>query len=274
MVKAPTADFDIPPGATGRDIKIGTKPVVNLFTPMSSELAGVRAEKNKAGKATPGAADFLREVYLEAAEQQRVVLRELAMRLGVSAPAVSRMAQRLIRKGYLKREGACGLALSESGQRIAMKSLRKMRIFESYLATELGYGWDEVFAHAAGSAHHLDDELIERMWTKLGKPGRCPHGDPIPSRDGKLEVVNSRALTDLEPGSSGVLGHVSTHNPEMLRYLATLGLLPGVPLTLVNRAPFGGPLRVKVKRAGTHNAFEDEHVIGNELASVVHVERA
>jgi DtxR family transcriptional regulator, Mn-dependent transcriptional regulator len=239
-----------------------------------SDLATARAERNKPGRATPGAADFLREVHLEASEQQRVVLRELAQRLGVSAPAVSRMAQRLVRKGYIKREGACGLALTESGQRVAMKSLRKMRIFECFLVRELGYGWDEVYTQAAASAHHLEDDLIERMWAKLGKPHKCPHGDAIPSRDGRIDHVSTTALTEVEAGSKGTLDHVSTHNGEMLRYLATLGLVPGVPLTLVNRAPFGGPIRVRVRRPGPKPGFEDEHVIGPELAGVIHLAAA
>ena len=156
-----------------------------------NELASVRREGAKNSKATPGAADFLRETYLESETHGRVVLRELAQRLGVSAPAISRMAQRLVRKGYLKREGACGLMLYESGRRVALKSLRKTRIFEVYLVRELGYSWDQVFPLAVSSSHHLDDEVIERMWVKLNKPARCPHGDAIPSRDGRTTTLTT-----------------------------------------------------------------------------------
>jgi Mn-dependent DtxR family transcriptional regulator len=80
--------------------------------------------------ATAGATDFLSETHLEANEHGRVALRALAGRLAVSAPAVSRMAQRLVRRGLLKREGACGLELTESGLGIALKAIRKRRIAE------------------------------------------------------------------------------------------------------------------------------------------------
>lgn len=232
------------------------------------------SDLHKIAKTTPSVSDFLRETYLEAQEHQRVVLRELAQRLRVSAPAVSRMAQRLVRKGYVLREGACGLALTDSGTRVAMKSLRKLRVFEVYLVKELGYGWDEVYGVASSACHHLDDDLIERMFAKLNKPARCPHGDPIPSRDGKIVYPATVRMTEVQQDKNCVISHVGTHDGEMLRYLTTLGMVPGAPITLVGRAPFSGPLRVRIKNAETKSKFDNEQVIGTELADVIWVEYA
>ncbi len=214
--------------------------------------------------------DFLGETYLESLEAGRVSLRALAERLNVSPPAVSRMAQRLVRQGMLRREGACGLVLSDAGDRIALKSIRKRRIFEVYLVQKLGYTWDQVYPIAAQASNHLDDELVDRMYAQLDMPERCPHGDPIPGRDGSVKLIPSLPLSDLSDGMQGMVGRVSSHDGDMLRYLASLNIKPGVSIQLVSRAPFAGPLRVKV----ANGSFHDEHVIGAELANKVWVENA
>jgi DtxR family Mn-dependent transcriptional regulator len=212
--------------------------------------------------------DFLSETYLESLETGRVSLRSLATRLSVTPPAVSRMAQRLVRQGFLRREGACGLVLSESGERIALRAIRRRRVFEVYLVRQLGYSWDEVYPIAAQSSNHLDDELIERMFQQLDRPERCPHGDPIPSFDGRLPAISASRLSDLSDGTQAVVSRVSSHDGDMLRYLASLNIMPGAPIRLMARAPFSGPLRLRV----ANGRFHDEHVIGAELASKIWVE--
>lgn len=212
--------------------------------------------------------DFLSETYLESSEAGRVSLRALAARLGVTPPAVSRMAQRLVRKGLVRREGACGLALTDAGERIALKAIRKRRIFEVFLVHKLGYQWDEVYPIAASASNHLDDELVERMYQQLDKPARCPHGDPIPSPDGNVRAIHDVRLADLADGAEGTVSRVSSHDGKLLRYLGSLNLKPGMPIKLVSRAPFLGPLRVRVANGN----FHDEHVIGAELAAKIWVE--
>lgn len=225
------------------------------------------AEKLKRHASTTVVMDFLKETYLSSLEG-RVALRTLAERLGVTPPAVSRMAQRLVRKGYVRRDGACGLALSDAGMKIALRVLRKQRVFEVFLVNTLGYKWTEVFPVAASAGNHLDDELVERMWVKLGRPERCPHGDPIPTRDGKVTFVVDTPLNEAPEGTGLHVSRVTSHDEAMLEYLDSLGLRPGAPIELVGRAPFNGPLRVRVR----NGSFKDEHVIGQQLADHVRVE--
>jgi len=218
--------------------------------------------------ATAGATDFLSETHLEASEHGRVALRALAGRLAVSPPAVSRMAQRLVRRGLLKREGACGLELTEPGLGIALKAIRKRRIFEAFLVQQLGYGWHEVYPVAAPVSNSLDDELVERMYVRLGRPGRCPHGDPIPGPDGSLVIPPWRALVDLADREAATITRVSSHETEMLRYLDSIGIRPGAPVQVIARAPFAGPIRVRLGAPG--HAYEQ--ALGAELAARVWVE--
>ena len=104
-----------------------------------------------------------------------------------------------------------------------------------------------------------------RMDSALGYPKRDPHGDPIPSREGTIDVVTAVPLAELEPGESARVARVSDRDPERLRYLGELGLYPGAALTLVEILPFDGPLRVRIE--------ETEHLISRSLASAVSVDR-
>ncbi len=229
------------------------------------------SKKNKpttAAKASPVVLDFLVETYLVSQEIGRVSLRAIADRLDVSAPAVSRMAQRLVRRVYVRREGACGLALTEMGEQLALKAIRKRRIFEVFLVKTMGYSWHEVYPMAAASSNHLDDDLIERMFEQLGQPDRCAHGDPIPTREGKLDTPAAKPLSDLPDGASGQVGRIASHDGDMLRYLNSLNLKPGAKIELVAHAPFAGPIRLRVQ----NGSFKDEHVIGAELAAKIFVE--
>ncbi len=212
-------------------------------------------------------AQFLKAVYLAELEHPRVTLNVLGKALGVTAPAVSRRAARYIRRGYLVRDGACGLALTPKGERVALRAIRKHEVLEAFLVAVTGYPWYEVFTAAWRSATYLPDELVERMFVRAGHPRRCPHGHPIPDAEGRLEAIFDRPLISLNDGTTGTLSRVFTHNVDILRYLDTLGLLPGRTLRLLSRAPFNGPLHLLVAGEG-----EREVVISPEIATFIHVQ--
>ena len=48
-----------------------------------------------------------------------------------------------------------------------------------------------------------------------------------------------------------------THEPEKLKYFASLGLVPGAEFEIVGRAPFNGPVWLRIDR--------EEVVLGVEL---------
>jgi DtxR family Mn-dependent transcriptional regulator len=215
---------------------------------------------------------FLCAIYLATVEGPRVTLSMVGRRLGVSAPAVSRRAARLIRRGYLMRDGACGLVFTHKGERVALRAIRKQEVCEAFLASVVGYRWDEVFPIAWKMAVHLPDELIERMYLQAGRPGRCPHGHPIPALNGRIEPILDQPLTTLKDHQCGTVSRVLTHDSELLRYLDAIHLRPGSRVRVLARAPFNGPIHIAVQ-AGEREA-EIETAIGAEAASYVHVEWA
>ncbi len=109
----------------------------------------------------------------------------------------------------------------------------------------------------------VSDDLVGRMEKLAGNPRRCPHGEPIPTPDGQMPRVVDYLLNEMEAGRDWVLSRVATHDADKLQYLGSLGLIPGTRFHLVERAPFNGPLQLRLG--------ERTLVIGHELAGVLRV---
>ncbi|HSH02537.1 MAG TPA: metal-dependent transcriptional regulator [Anaerolineae bacterium] len=205
--------------------------------------------------------EYLAEMYrlqAESPEEETVSTTRLADRLGVSAPAIPRMLRRLANAGYVKRIPYQGAALTDLGMREALKEIRRHRILERFLVEVMGFTWDETHEHADDLSRGLNDELTERMAAMTDYPTRCPHGEPIPDSEGNLPLIEDTCLVNLPIGYQGQVSRVRTHDPERLRYFSSLGLFPEAGVEIVGRAPFNGPIRLRLGR--------DEIVLGIELA--------
>jgi DtxR family Mn-dependent transcriptional regulator len=124
-------------------------------------------------------------------------------------------------------------------------------LIELYLVTELGYGWDEVHDEAEVLEHAVSDRLLDRIAERLGHPRLDPHGDPIPTKDGRLEPLHARRLSTVEPGTAGEFVRVDDVDPGMLRHLTAEGIQLGARLEVVERAPYGGSYLVRVGELST-----------------------
>jgi DtxR family transcriptional regulator, Mn-dependent transcriptional regulator len=195
---------------------------------------------------TPAVEDYVKAVYLLETEGSGATTNALADRLGVQPGSVSGMVRKLVGLGLAKHEPYRGVSLTAAGRRVALEVIRHHRLLELYLVESLGMSWDEVHDEAEILEHVLSEELEELIAAKLGHPTIDPHGDPIPSPELTLTRDDSRRLYDLEPGDAGTFVRVSDADPEMLRFLAERGIVPGMKLRLVERQPFDGPLTVKL----------------------------
>jgi DtxR family transcriptional regulator, Mn-dependent transcriptional regulator len=189
--------------------------------------------------------DYLREIYNLQAGGVRVKTSTLARRMGVAPPSATAMMKKLAALGLADHQPYRGVHLTPSGERVALEVIRHHRLLELYLVKTLELGLDAVHAEADRLEHALSETLEARIDAALGAPTQDPHGDPIP--DMKLRMVRSqtRALTALEPGEQATVARVPDGDGELLRYLATLGLVPGQRVELLQAAPFGGPLTIR-----------------------------
>jgi DtxR family transcriptional regulator, Mn-dependent transcriptional regulator len=187
----------------------------------------------------------------------------LADALGVSPASATAMLKKLATLGLVVHERYHGATLTPTGERMALEVVRHHRLLELYLMEALGLSWDQVHEEAERLEHHLSDELEARIDRALGFPTRDPHGDPIPSPELLLQSDEMVCLSDLEAGSMTVVRRVPDGDPELLRYLATLGLVPAEEVTILEQAPFDGPVTVEVRGA--------RHAIGRSLAAQIEV---
>jgi DtxR family Mn-dependent transcriptional regulator len=202
--------------------------------------------------------DYLKAIYALEAAGERVTTSALAARMSVSAPSATAMTKRLAELGLVQRAPYRGVVLTDEGRRGALEVLRHHRLLERYLVDRLGLSLDEVHVEADRLEHALSEELEAKIDAELGFPTHDPHGDPIPDRELRVAAGGARTLVDLATGERASVSRVPDGDPELLRYLAELGLVPGSGVELVSQAPFDGPVTMRTRTG--------EHAISRELA--------
>ena len=190
---------------------------------------------------------------------------EIAAALGFAPASVSGMVRRLAEQGLITHERYRGVRLTKSGRRAALRTIRRHRVIEAYLTRALGMPWDRVHDEAERLEHAASDELVDRMAAAIGEPTTDPHGAPIPTREGTLEEPPLRTLAEIRVGERVSVQRVGDRDPGQLRYLAELGITPGRQVEVVSRAPFDGPIELRVGR--------DTRAIGPALARQILVRR-
>ncbi len=210
--------------------------------------------------------DYIKQIYLlQHSDDGRATTKALAASMGVSAASATGMAKKLSGMGLVEHTPYHGVQLTAAGEKVALEVLRHHRLLELYLTRELGLPWDAVHSEAERLEHHLSEQLEATIDRALGFPQTDPHGDPIPTADLVMAATDGgERLGDLEPGQCAVVRQVPDGDPQLLRYLGRLGLVPDARVELTDKAPFGGPVTVSV--AGEPRA------LGVELAARIRVE--
>jgi len=192
--------------------------------------------------------DYLKAIYTIGKGTGAAATNEIAQRLALAPASVSGMVRRLADQGLLAYERYHGVKLTETGRRAALRTLRRHRVIEAYLAHALGIPWDRVHDEAERLEHAVSDDLVDRMALAIGEPEVDPHGAPIPTRDGAVDETEYTSLADLTIGVPGLVVRVADEDPAMLRYLAELAVVPGKRIMVKARAPYGGPITAMVGR--------------------------
>jgi len=184
----------------------------------------------------------------------------------LSDATVTQLFKWLAERGYVRYTPYHGVELTEAGQGMATELVRRHRLLELFLVQVMGFPLDEVDAEAEQVEHAISDAFVERMDALLGHPTEDPHGDPIPNKVGGVVVPAGQPLSTVLPGQQVIVQRVSDDNPDLLRYLSSLGLIPGALLDVLAVAPYGGVYTVCV---GTQI-----HAIGDPVAQAVLVRPA
>lgn len=199
----------------------------------------------------PTTVSSVTEEYLEAIyrlQEKSGVARtsELAEMLNVAPGTITNTVERLERQSLIVHEPYRGVRLTERGRGIALRILRKHRLSERLLTDVLNVEWDKAHDAACKLEHGISDDIAKRIEKVLGHPKTCPHGNPVPTECGGIIEESSLPLAEVSPGEKRVIVKIAEESRELLQYLETLGLKPETFLEVVQKAPFGGPITVRV----------------------------
>jgi DtxR family transcriptional regulator, Mn-dependent transcriptional regulator len=200
--------------------------------------------------------EYLKAILLVQQRTGRVSIQALAGRMEIKAASVSAMIRHLAQDedgqgSFVTHTPYQGVALTRRGEKVAMELLRHQRLLELFLAITLDMPWEQVHDEAEHLAPFISEDLEERIAARLGHPTRDQHGDPIPSREGLVDLADDIPLSTLEVGMQAMVVRVPDEEPALLRYLGTLGLIPGAWITIEARTPYGDILTVRIGEA-TH----------------------
>ena len=189
--------------------------------------------------------ETLKAIYRLTRDRHEAQTGALADALGVAPGTVTMTVKRLAERTLVDHRPYHGVELTADGRRAAVAAIRRHRIVERFLADMLGYAWNEADRLAGDFEHDLPQEVEDRMFVALHRPETCPHGFPIPA----LEAVDIPAMPPLyalEPGDVATVAVPGSTDPEVVRFLDTLGLRPGVTVEVREKHPFDGPLVLRV----------------------------
>jgi len=209
--------------------------------------------------------DYIKNIYKLQREGGKVTTSALAQSMQLSDPSITDMIKKLSERGFVRYAPYKGVELTASGRRMAMKILRRHRLWEMYLVKFLGFSWDQIHDEAEHLEHVTSDMLEKKLDAALGFPTVDPHGDPIPSVDGELDHPEYTSLTECDAGDVVKVLRVSDDEPQILQHASRLGVGLNTRITVREKMEFDGSMTIKV---GSREQF-----ISREVAGAIFVER-
>ena len=174
-----------------------------------------------------------------------VPMGQLAGALGVVPGTATTMVKALAESGLAEYEPYSGVRLTAAGEKLAKLVLRRHRLVELFLVQVMGVRWDEVHDEAEQLEHVVSERLIERIDEMLGRPTHDPHGDPIPTAEGKLPSRHLDSLLTCPVGTPLTVTRIADQDPAFLRFIESNGLKPGQAIEVETRDPAADSVRLR-----------------------------
>lgn len=190
---------------------------------------------------------------------------DIVKSLNVTAGTVTNTVKWLEKQGLVTHRPYKGVKLTQKGTKIALQVIRKHRLSERLLVDILHMEQSKVHDTACKMEHCITEEMIKPLEEALKHPKTCPHGNPIPTEGGEIIEEKSLPLLELAVGEQGTVVKITEEKADLLRYIGNLGLVPKTPIEILEKAPFNGPISVKI---GSTN-----RAISRAVASIIQVKR-
>lgn len=193
------------------------------------------------------AQNYLKIIYgLTEWSEEQVTASIIATKAGMKLSTVSGALSKLRQQGLLDHAPYGAVSLTERGREYAMTMVRRHRLVETFLVQMLGYRWDQVHDEAENLEHAVSDFMIERIDALLDHPTRDPHGDPIPTAEGHINVPDAINLSVAPDGSSVTVERIADDDSELLQYFSDQNITVGVQLNVSVAEDFSDTITVQV----------------------------
>jgi len=188
--------------------------------------------------------NYLKAIYHLSTDGSSVTTNSLAASVQTTAASANDMMKRLTTKGLIAHVKYQGANITPAGKKLALQVIRKHRLWEVFLVEKLNFQWDEVHEIAEQLEHIKSPLLTERLDDFLGNPKMDPHGDPIPDKNGKIDVEPSVPLSQMKVGDQGILTNVCEDDSSLLQYLDSIQLRPGIKVNVKSVIAFDNSVEI------------------------------
>jgi len=196
--------------------------------------------------------NYLKAIYkLMKIQPKGVLTKSIGEMLEIKSPTVSDMLKKLGDKKFIKYTKYKGVTLTKSGEKIALKVIRKHRLWETFLVERFKFKWDEVHDIAEQLEHIDSPELVKRLDEYLDFPKFDPHGDPIPNEEGVFFKKHDKTLDQIDENQEVVMVGVKDHSSEFLQYLDANNLRLGTAILVKSIVSYDSSYLVQLKGNGS-----------------------
>ena len=222
-----------------------------------------RARVHRAAVTRERTENALKHLLRQANDGHSASFQSLKGELGLSDRVLLALTERLEHEGFIQTDGT-HLRLTPEGERLALHVVRAHRLWEVYLAEELGVPVDRVHAEAERHEHRLSPQQVDRLSAWMGHPNIDPHGDPIPASDGVMPEAPGTVLSAWPLSTPARIVHLEDEPPLAYAQLTAEGLKLGQIVRVIERTPARMVL----------SDGENEYRLAPMLAANVHVAAA
>ncbi|NKI30961.1 iron dependent repressor, metal binding and dimerization domain protein [Croceivirga thetidis] len=203
--------------------------------------------------------------HLGGVENKSVSTNAIAEEMNTKPSSVTDMAKKLAEKGLVDYVKYQGVSLSANGKNTALGIIRKHRLWEVFLVKKLDFTWDEVHEVAEQLEHIKSEKLIDKIDELLDFPKYDPHGDPIPTKDGRFPQRDKVLLSELPKFGRGVCVGVKDTSPSFLKFLDKNQIALGHLIMILDKEDFDESIQIEIDGRQLH--------ISNQIASNLYIKR-
>lgn len=211
--------------------------------------------------------DYLRTIHDLSAGEGRARVADIARARGVSMASVCEALHRLDREGlvHYARGSSGSITLTEEGAGLARRLSSTHGFLLGFLKDLLGVEEEAAERDACAMEHHLSPDTISHLVafsqfadSRVGsgtlrdafrRSEVDGGGEPCPlrGRHGRHGAGQPGiGLSEIQEGARAKVVHLHASCP-VRRRLADMGILPGVEVEMVRKAPLGGPVIVALE---------------------------